>query len=900
VKTVFLSRKFSPANNLFLLCPARDKCADENCSMLLNENTNSFCEKSVMKNRNRKNMIRSNALLALLAVAMLATAVTKTATAKSLYVIADIKGASEDRTQPVQAYDIGVDGTLLFQAQHDIPHSMLGAVGMAIDSDYGYVFITYEASGDIQLIEATTMTDAGNVTAPDATDLAGIVYDHDKSLLYCVDRRKDKLYVYNWWPETATLTHVSGSPFILRNASAYGIALDEIDDLLFVANASNSITVYSTSTWELVNTITVSRIAISIAVDVTNGLLYTGGGFAGNPYLTQYHLATGIEAEVQVEPNTDEMPNAGVMGLGVDTDTGLVYLTTGSNNAPGGDNLLVYDSALNQIDIITAIGNPTGLAIPGRDIGYNPLNLSKQVLRGATASADSDEIKIVSPGDNITYGIYFDNTNNSKVADVSIVDILPNDVTFVTASDDGVNGQYDYNEKTKIQTYTWTYKDLPPGTSTLLEITVKVNNDVEIGKTITNSVTINTNETPPTTTSVDVITGSNALNLKKGILGSLEGQITQVDSNDIITYTIDFDNKDNEIPVTDITVVDTLPKNVTFINPDDGKDTGKYNSKAHTYTWSFNSLEPGAEMHLELAVSVNPGVPMGTIITNTVTVDCNEAPQSTASVDAIITDEPIDITALNITKKVVDESGAEIQSAMPGERFIYQICFDSGENDFEISDVSIVDVLPESLSFVNDEVNNTKFIGNYDSKAHTYTGTIKSLEPGSTICLELLVEINSDTPLGTTINNSVTINSTETPPATTDADVYIGEILLEVANLDISPSQLRRNGTSPNIMAVVRFPQGILKSDIDENDQPELYYQDRDSNEENFILIGEGRQTISGTESSPGIRILFDRAELMDALYGYGQFTLRVEGTLKSGRIYFGEATILVTRFAGD
>jgi hypothetical protein len=352
-----------------------------------------------MKNENRKNVLSSHTFLTLLAIVMLTTAVTKIATAKSLYVIADIKGSSTDRTQPVQAYDIGIDGTLSFQAQHDIPHSMLGAVGMAIDSDYGYVFITYEASGDIRLIEATTMTDAGTTTAPDASNLAGIVYDHEKSLLYCVDRRTNALYVYNWWPEAATLTHVSGSPFTLRNASAYGIALDEIDDLLYVGNASNTITVYSTSDWSLVDTISVSRIAISVAVDVTNGFVYTGGGFAGNMFLTQYHLATGIETEVQVEPD------AGVMGLGVDTDTGLVYMSTGSNNAPGGDNLLVYDAALNQIDIITAIGNPAGLAIPGKDIGYNPLNLDKQVLRGASVSTDYDQMKTVGAGDTFTYGI---------------------------------------------------------------------------------------------------------------------------------------------------------------------------------------------------------------------------------------------------------------------------------------------------------------------------------------------------------------------------------------------------------------------------------------------------------------------------------------------------------------
>jgi hypothetical protein len=86
-----------------------------------------------MKNKNEKNVTKSHALLALLAIAVLTTAVTKTAKAKSLYIIADIKGSSVDRKEPVQAYDIGVDGTLTFQAQYDIPYIGIGAVGMAID-----------------------------------------------------------------------------------------------------------------------------------------------------------------------------------------------------------------------------------------------------------------------------------------------------------------------------------------------------------------------------------------------------------------------------------------------------------------------------------------------------------------------------------------------------------------------------------------------------------------------------------------------------------------------------------------------------------------------------------------------------------------------------------------------
>jgi hypothetical protein len=99
---------------------------------------------------------------------------------------------------------------------------------------------------------------------------------------------------------------------------------------------------------------------------------------------------------------------------------------------------------------------------------------------------------------------------------------------------------------------------------------------------------------------------------------------------------------------------------------------------------------------------------------------------------------------------------------------------------------------------------------------------------------------------------------------------------------------------------VVIYPQEFKKSQIDETIQPELYYQDRNSRTENFIFIEKGNLTLSGTENRPKITILFNRAKLMDALYGYGEFKLRVMGKLESDRTYFGDAIINVTRFAGD
>lgn len=741
-----------------------------------------FCENPIMRGKNRQSVAKAHILLLFLALAISVAAVPKIAAGKSLYVIADIK-ASADFKQPVQAYDIGVDGTLTFQAQHDIRYSMLGAVGMAIDSDSGYLFITYKRSGDVQLVHAETMTDAGTITAPDATDLAGIVYNHEKKLLYTVDRGDSLLYVYDWDSTTATLTHVEGSPFTLRRASGYGIALDEVNDLLYVANASNSVTVYSTTDWKLVNTITLSRIAISIAVDAKNGFVYTGGGYAGNMHLTQYHLATGIKREVQVEPD------AGVMGLGVDPDTGLVYMSTGSNNAPGGDNLLVYDTALRRIDLVPEIGNPTGLAIPSRDISYNPLNLKKTVVRGATGGSAPDGTAYVGPGDTITYGIQFDNDKSFTATNVSIRDILPGDVTFVRA--DNAEGSGGYNSKT--HTYEWSYSSLPPGSSAVLELTVQVHKSVEVGATITNSVTIDSNETPQTTTSVSVIAMNNALNLTKTIVGGADDQVKGVDVNESITYTICFDNNDNDFTVTDVSVVDILPDEVSFVAADEGAASGAYDPVTHTYTWSYPFLKPGSSACLGLVVHVNPDVTPGTTIANSAIIDSNETPPATASVDAITYRDPF-----NLSKSIVGAIDGELKRVGAAEKITYAITF-RNKNDSTLNNVSIVDTLPKEVSFVRARADDFGVFGRYDAKTHTYTWSYTSLPPAkSPTSLDLVVQVNKDVAPGTTIVNSVTIDSDETRPTTASAHaityykaldlskIVIGSVVGEIEYVDVN------------------------------------------------------------------------------------------------------------------
>ena len=246
---------------------------------------------------------------------------------------------------------------------------------------------------------------------------------------------------------------------------------------------------------------------------------------------------------------------------------------------------------------------------------------------------------------------------------------------------------------------------------------------------------------------------------------------------------------------------------------------------------------------------------------------------------------------LNLSKSIVGtfyESG----NISPNDTFTYGIYFDSNDFTQDITEITVVDILPDEVSFVSADGN--ELSGTYDPDKHTYTWLHPSLAPESVIEMQLTVQVNPDVAPGTTITNFVTINSNETPPSTTSVDVKVIPPL-EVADVIITPDILRRNGTSQYITAVVKFPAGIQQSEIDPANIPQLYYQDRDTGD--FILIGNGsRPVLSGTQ----ITTLFDRAELMDAIYGYGEFTLAVVGQLKSSLTFYGYENIHISKFTGD
>jgi len=99
---------------------------------------------------------------------------TQNVVAKSLYAITNHSNST------ISSYKISGDE---IQKQDDINvHWTNGAVGLALDTATQTLFVSYDGSQKLELINAKTMTEIKNITAP--YELAGLAFDQDKHKVY--------------------------------------------------------------------------------------------------------------------------------------------------------------------------------------------------------------------------------------------------------------------------------------------------------------------------------------------------------------------------------------------------------------------------------------------------------------------------------------------------------------------------------------------------------------------------------------------------------------------------------------------------------------------------------------------------------------------------------------------
>jgi uncharacterized repeat protein (TIGR01451 family) len=396
------------------------------------------------------------------------------AAAKSVYAI------TRHDTSIITAYNVN-DVNLDFQTTvPNFPNHEEGAVGLALDPESEILFVTYELSNIIEMVNAKTMIWEQNpVTVPQATGLAGIVFDEAKQRLYVVDRRTDSLFVYLWDGERKSLTLGPDNPKTLAylgGDGAYGLALDTNSQYLFVTNTTNMVSYYDTGdpnfAYEGRIDIVVAdsnRQAIGIAIDATERCMYTGV-FHGSDGPHRYIVRTDIN-DVNNPSSSEDYVGGYVIGLTVDEPTGLLYITTKITES--NQRIYVYDTNTWPSDpcsfVDANISHPADIIVRG-DVSYKPPRLGLQKTH--------DVNTCVLPGDDITYTITYD-ANGYEANNVILTDYLSPGVDFNSASDD-----WSYN--VALHTVFWDIGHLDANESNSVTLNVIANNLADPVTGITN------------------------------------------------------------------------------------------------------------------------------------------------------------------------------------------------------------------------------------------------------------------------------------------------------------------------------------------------------------------------------------------------------------------------------
>ena len=412
-----------------------------------------------------------------------------TAAAKSVYL------AANHHTRQFDAWNINPDGTVTYQVTYLLNYATDPA-GIAIDAMTGtdpvtgqprdpLMFVSTEGRGGIEIINPVTLQFHG--VAPGPVNMGGVDVDDINNILFAIQRGTSAwggvgtnlLYIYTYNDDGTGITQLALIS-VLNLGRGMGLAFDDLRGVLWIGDTQNwMVKAYKPddSAWTSIHEDTdlsfnVSHAPVDVAVDRRQNIVYTGGAWFRSTLLTKYDISAGTESTIDT--------GYGVMGIAVDESSGYVYLTRGYY----GDDIQVWDTSTSPFTLIQntpRIGNPAGIAIG--NVSYNPLKLAKNdVIVGE-----------VYHGRTFTYDISYENANPYDVNNVTIVDTLPGELDFVSASDGGV---YDSVQ----HTVTWEIGTLPAGTPpATVQLVVRVKWSAEPGSTIYNYATITGDEVPPTT-----------------------------------------------------------------------------------------------------------------------------------------------------------------------------------------------------------------------------------------------------------------------------------------------------------------------------------------------------------------------------------------------------------------
>ncbi len=286
-----------------------------------------------------------------------------------------------------------------------------------------------------------------------------------------------------------------------------------------------------------------------------------------------------------------------------------------------------------------------------------------------------------------------------------------------------------------------------------------------------------------------------------------------------IEYQICLTNS-SAYPVTQIAMTSILPENLVYNGTSELTNAlGSYAPQIRTFWYNSPFIGENSTQCFSLYTTVSDDAMAGSIMSTTVVVDSNETNLSEDRVDV-----QVGFNALGLTKEVVlDPNFLVVDDKIyvdPGAYVTYRICLNNLANANAVTNILLTDQFSDYVEFVNADLGGIASF--YEEDLHTYSWVFQSIEPNSTVCLDVIVRLKDNLTPGSVISNQVFLGGSEVdnPPAA-HANIVVKHNALAVdttvkhaGDYNVGTNQIIRGGVLTFLIDVINLDQANAAENI--------------------------------------------------------------------------------------
>lgn len=420
---------------------------------------------------------------------------------------------------------------------------------------------------------------------------------------------------------------------------------------------------------------------------------------------------------------------------------GMVTCNIGTLAASASGQILIVvsvDSAVAPGTTLTNNASISSVSPTDPDLSNNGASVTTTVPEIADlAIVKGDDVDPVLPGDNLIYSVDYINNGPSIATTVEIIDVLPADVSFVSASAGCSEGS---------GVVTCDIGTVAPGASGQVVIEVVVSPSAIPGSTIINDAAISMDPAIQ-----DLVPGNNSASETTTIQAVADMSIGKSDDFDPVvagtrlTYTIDYDNL-GVSDATGVEVVDTLPGGVTFVSAT--PDQGTCSQAGGVIDCDLGDVAAAsAPGQILVVVDVPANTAPGTSLTNTAGISSDIIDQVPSNDTTTETTQVVAEADMSISKEDV------VDPVMAGDPIVYTLTYQNlGPSD--ATGAQVIDTLPAGVSFVSA----TPDQGTCIEASGSVSCNVGAMSAGDSGQISIVVDVPTDASEGT-LSNTATISS---------------------------------------------------------------------------------------------------------------------------------------------